>query len=90
VKIQNKGSVLVQIAPLFISQPRNQNHSFGHGKKDIVGERGLLRLLFVRGGSGGSNRGERQGKTAVVDLQVTMTAELVRPCLKPRCVHTTC
>ena len=27
MKIQNKGAVLVQIAPLFISQPRNQNQS---------------------------------------------------------------
>jgi len=27
MKIQNEGAVLVQIAPLFISQPRNQNHS---------------------------------------------------------------
>jgi len=27
MKIQNKGAVLVQIAPLFISQLRNQNQS---------------------------------------------------------------
>jgi len=27
IKFQNKGAVLVQIAPLFISQPRNQNQS---------------------------------------------------------------
>ena len=27
MEIQNKGAVLVQIAPLFISQPRNQNTS---------------------------------------------------------------
>ena len=27
MEIQNKGAVLVQIAPLFISQPRNQNQS---------------------------------------------------------------
>jgi len=27
MKLQNKGAVLVQIAPLFISQPRSQNQS---------------------------------------------------------------
>jgi len=27
MKFQNKGALLVQIAPLFISQPRNQNQS---------------------------------------------------------------
>ena len=27
MKIQNNGAVLVQIAPLYISQPRNQNQS---------------------------------------------------------------
>jgi len=31
MKIQNKGAVLVQIAPLFISQPRNQNQSINYG-----------------------------------------------------------
>ena len=30
MKIQNKGAVLVQIAPLFISQPRNQNQSIDY------------------------------------------------------------
>ena len=29
MKIQSKGAVLVQIAPLFISRPRNQNQSIG-------------------------------------------------------------
>jgi len=31
MKIQNKGAVLVQIAPLFISQPCIQNQSIGRG-----------------------------------------------------------
>jgi len=30
MEIQNKGAVLEQIAPLFISQPRNQNQSYIH------------------------------------------------------------
>ena len=32
MKFQNKGAVLVQIAHLFISQPRNQNQSIGYIK----------------------------------------------------------
>jgi len=35
MKIQNKGAVLVQIAPLFISQPRNQNQSICSGRNRI-------------------------------------------------------
>jgi len=36
MEIQNKGAVLVQIAPLFISQPRNQNQSIALQKALFV------------------------------------------------------
>ena len=46
MKIQNKGAVLVQIAPLFISQPRNQNQSINGNK--VVGAVMLLPKFLSR------------------------------------------
>jgi len=45
MKIQNKGAFLVQIAPLFISQPRYQNQSIDTTFMSGFFDMGWLRLV---------------------------------------------
>jgi len=70
MKIQNKGAVLVQIAPLFISQPRNQNQSLGGVLLDII----ATNLDVPTASSKVGNQGQKWATAALVQA-LEMEAE---------------